>query len=56
MSSINWIVNPAPASILTDSSSDRVRIAMSRQVRNVFDALVIHKDSNYETGKYLSPV
>lgn len=53
MSSINWIANPAPVSILTDSSSDRVRIAMSRQVRKVFDALVITKDSNYETGKLL---
>lgn len=54
MSSINWAVQPAPDSILTDSSSDRVRIAMSRQVRKVFDALVLPKDSSYETGK-LSP-
>ena len=51
MSSISWAVNPAPASVLTDSSSDRVRIAMSRQVRKVFDAVVLPKDFSYETGQ-----
>lgn len=51
MSSISWVVNPAPPSVLTDSSSDRVRIAMSRQVRKVFDAVVLPKDFSYETGQ-----
>lgn len=49
LSSIDWKVNPSPDSVLTDSSSDRVRIAMSRQVRKVFDAVVLTKDFTYET-------
>lgn len=49
LSSIDWRVNPSPPSVLTDSSSDRVRIAMSRQVRKVFDAVVLPQDFTYET-------
>lgn len=50
LSSIEWKTNPAPQSVLTDSSPDRVRIAMSRQVRKVFDAVVLTKDFSYDTG------
>ncbi|GAA5868804.1 hypothetical protein JCM1840_005125 [Sporobolomyces johnsonii] len=39
----------APSSVLTDSSADRVRIATARQVRKVFDHVVLAKDSSYET-------
>ncbi|GAA5940469.1 hypothetical protein JCM1841_001026 [Sporobolomyces salmonicolor] len=39
----------APASVLTDSSADRVRIATARQVRKVFDQVILAKDSSYET-------
>lgn len=50
LSPTNWKVTPAPSSILTDSTSDIVRIAMARQVRKVFDAVVLRKDFSYETG------
>jgi hypothetical protein len=49
LSSIDWKVNPSPRSVLTDSSSDRVRIALSRQVRKVFDKVVLAKDFTYDT-------
>ncbi|GAA5861032.1 hypothetical protein JCM8547_008014 [Rhodosporidiobolus lusitaniae] len=34
-------IQPAPSSVLTDSSASRVRIAMARQVRIVFDRVVL---------------
>ncbi|GAA6027400.1 hypothetical protein JCM8097_007831 [Rhodosporidiobolus ruineniae] len=37
-------LQPAPASVLTDSSASRVRIAMARQVRAVFDRIVLSRD------------
>ncbi|GAA5914952.1 hypothetical protein JCM8208_000782 [Rhodotorula glutinis] len=40
---------PAPSSVLTDSSADRVRIAMARQVRAVFDRVVLARDWGYDT-------
>ena len=52
LSAVDWRVSPAPQSILTDSTPDRVRIAMSRQVRRVFDAVVLTKDFSYETGTF----
>ncbi|GAA5958019.1 hypothetical protein JCM21900_004747 [Sporobolomyces salmonicolor] len=39
----------APSSVLTDSSADRVRIATARQVRKVFDQVILARDSSYET-------
>ncbi|GAA5906084.1 hypothetical protein JCM6882_003554 [Rhodosporidiobolus microsporus] len=37
-------IHPAPSSVLTDSSASRVRIAMARQVRLVFDRIVLTRD------------
>ncbi|SGY16443.1 BQ5605_C012g06873 [Microbotryum silenes-dioicae] len=48
LSSIDWKVNPAPDSVLTDSSSDRVRVAMARQVRKSFDEIVLMRSYSYE--------
>ncbi|KAM0787632.1 hypothetical protein ACM66B_003697 [Microbotryomycetes sp. NB124-2] len=49
LSGIDWKVNPAPTAVLTDSTPDRVRIATARQVRKVFDAVVLPQDFTYET-------
>lgn len=35
------LIQPAPSSVLTDSSASRVRIAMARQVRIVFDRIIL---------------
>ncbi|SCV67647.1 BQ2448_5258 [Microbotryum intermedium] len=48
LSSIDWKVNPAPHSVLTDSSSDRIRVAMARQVRKSFDEIVLMRSYSYE--------
>ncbi|GEM07470.1 zn(2)-C6 fungal-type transcription factor [Rhodotorula toruloides] len=40
---------PAPSTVLTDSSADRVRIATARQARAVFDRTVLTKDYSAET-------
>ncbi|GAA5825755.1 hypothetical protein JCM11251_000359 [Rhodosporidiobolus azoricus] len=37
-------IHPAPSAVLTDSSASRVRIAMARQVRLVFDRIVLTRD------------
>ncbi|GAA6012945.1 hypothetical protein JCM10207_008390 [Rhodosporidiobolus poonsookiae] len=42
-------VQSAPSTVLTDSSADRVRIAMARQVRAVFDRVVLAREWTYET-------
>ncbi|GAA6056116.1 hypothetical protein JCM3770_006002 [Rhodotorula araucariae] len=42
-------LTPAPSSVLTDSSADRVRIAMARQVRAVFDRVILARDWGYDT-------
>ncbi|GAA6060062.1 hypothetical protein JCM10212_003023 [Sporobolomyces blumeae] len=39
----------APSTVLTDSTADRVRIATARQVRAVFDRVVLAHDSSIET-------
>ncbi|GAA5928564.1 uncharacterized protein JCM15063_003911 [Sporobolomyces koalae] len=39
----------APSTVLTDSTADRVRIATARQVRAVFDRVVLAHDSSFET-------
>lgn len=39
----------APSTVLTDSTADRVRIATARQVRAVFDRVVLSHDSSAET-------
>ncbi|GAA5884601.1 hypothetical protein JCM16303_003676, partial [Sporobolomyces ruberrimus] len=39
----------APSTVLTDSTADRVRIATARQVRAVFDRVVLAHDSSVET-------
>ncbi|KAK4056814.1 hypothetical protein OIO90_002063 [Microbotryomycetes sp. JL221] len=49
LSGIDWKVNPAPTAVLTDSTPDRVRIATARQVRKVFDAVILPQDFTYET-------
>ncbi|GAA5911475.1 uncharacterized protein JCM6883_005771 [Sporobolomyces salmoneus] len=38
----------APSTVLTDSTADRVRIATARQVRAVFDRVVLAHDSSVE--------
>ena len=43
LSPIDWRINPAPTSVLTDTSSDRIRIAMARQVRQTADTLILSK-------------
>ncbi|KAL8281363.1 hypothetical protein RQP46_006397 [Phenoliferia psychrophenolica] len=49
LSPIDFKVTPPPSNILTDSTADRVRVAMARQARKVFDAVVLRKDLTYET-------
>ncbi|BGP55261.1 hypothetical protein JCM8202v2_002859 [Rhodotorula sphaerocarpa] len=39
----------APSSVLTDSSADRIHIAMARQVRAVFDRTELARDWSYST-------
>ncbi|GAA5861890.1 hypothetical protein JCM3774_001341 [Rhodotorula dairenensis] len=39
----------APSSVLTDSSADRIHIAMARQVRAVFDRVELARDWSYST-------
>lgn len=51
LSPIDWKVDPLPPNVLTDATSDRIRVAMARQVRKVFDAMVLRKDWSYETGE-----
>lgn len=53
LSPIDFKVTPPPSNILTDSTADRVRVAMARQARKVFDAVVLRKDLTYETGALL---
>ncbi|KAI5479172.1 Zn(2)-C6 fungal-type transcription factor [Pseudohyphozyma bogoriensis] len=49
LSPSDWKVDSLPSNILTDSTSDRIRIALARQVRKVFDAVVMTKNFTYET-------
>ncbi|BGP31851.1 hypothetical protein JCM10296v2_003628 [Rhodotorula toruloides] len=42
-------LTPAPSTVLTDSSADRVRIATARQARAVFDRTVLVKDYSAQT-------
>lgn len=42
-------LTPAPPTVLTDSSADRVRIATARQARAVFDRTVLTKDYSAQT-------
>lgn len=52
LSPIDWKIEPAPQSVLTDSTPDRIRLALARQVRKVFDAVVLSRDFTYETGQF----
>ncbi|BGO93876.1 hypothetical protein NBRC10512_006114 [Rhodotorula toruloides] len=42
-------LTPAPSTVLTDSSADRVRISTARQARAVFDRTVLVKDYSAQT-------
>ena len=55
LSPIDFKVAPPPSNVLTDSTADRVRVAMARQARKVFDAVVLRKDLTYETGEGFFP-
>ncbi|BGP15860.1 hypothetical protein JCM10213v2_003849 [Rhodosporidiobolus nylandii] len=43
------LIQPAPSSVLTDSSATRIRTAMARQVRAVFDRVVLARDWSHDT-------
>lgn len=49
LSPVDWRINPASPSVLTDSTPERVRIALARQCRKVFEATVLNKSCSYET-------